>query len=256
MISGATPCKPSSVGRPVNATGTEFEAVQLELTLANDRAPEIEAAEPDRSMAVMVMGLVEDRTARLNEGQAPCPRSRRRCPGPGWIPSPPYRLTLEQYERMVDEGIIERADRVHLINGILVAKMTQNAPHCTADDLCGAALPAAHPARLVHPRGQADPAPRPGQQARARSLRRAGDDPRLRASARPGRPTSPWSSRSPIPAWRRIASWPPRSTGPRESPSTGSSTWSIARSRSTPTRARKAIEIARGLSARGSPSPS
>ena len=68
MISGATPCKPSSVGRPVNATGTEFEAVQLELTLANDRAPEIEAAEPDRSMAVMVMGLVEDRTARLNEG--------------------------------------------------------------------------------------------------------------------------------------------------------------------------------------------
>ncbi len=52
----------------MNATGTEFEAVQLELTLANDRAPEIEAAEPDRSMAVMVMGLVEDRTARLNEG--------------------------------------------------------------------------------------------------------------------------------------------------------------------------------------------
>jgi Uma2 family endonuclease len=31
-------------------------------------------------------------------------------------------------------------DRVHLINGYLVAKMTQNDPHCTADDLCGAEL--------------------------------------------------------------------------------------------------------------------
>jgi Uma2 family endonuclease len=61
-------------------------------------------------------------------------------PDPGWIPSPPYRVTLEQYERMVDEGIFNGRDRVHLINGILVAKMSQNDPHCTADDLCGAAL--------------------------------------------------------------------------------------------------------------------
>ena len=59
---------------------------------------------------------------------------------PEWLPSPAYRLTLEQYERMVDEGIIGEHDRVHLINGILVAKMTQNDPHCTADDLCGLAL--------------------------------------------------------------------------------------------------------------------
>jgi hypothetical protein len=54
-----------------------------------------------------------------------------------WLPSRPYRLTLEQYERMVDEGIIGEHDRVHLINGVLVAKLTQNDPHCTADDLCG-----------------------------------------------------------------------------------------------------------------------
>jgi Uma2 family endonuclease len=56
------------------------------------------------------------------------------------VGSPPYRLTLEQYERMVAEGIIGKRDRVHLINGVLVAKMTQNPPHNTADDLCGAAL--------------------------------------------------------------------------------------------------------------------
>jgi Uma2 family endonuclease len=60
--------------------------------------------------------------------------------GPEWMPSSPYRLTLEQYERMVEEGILGGRDRVHLINGILVAKMTQIDSHCTADDLCGVAL--------------------------------------------------------------------------------------------------------------------
>ena len=71
-----------------------------------------------------------------------------------------------------------------------------------------------HPAGPVpHPPGQADPAPRPGQRARARSLRRAGVDPRLRGPASRSRTTSPWSSRSPTPAWRTTASWPPRSTG-------------------------------------------
>ncbi len=87
--------------------------------------------------------------------------------GPGWIPSPPYRLTLEQYERMVDEGILNGRDRVHLINGILVAKVTQNDPHCTADDLCGAALQrvippgwyirAAKPIRLPGQRSKPEP---------------------------------------------------------------------------------------------------
>jgi Uma2 family endonuclease len=57
-----------------------------------------------------------------------------------WVPSPLYRLTLEQYEAMVESGAFTARDRFHLINGFLVAKMTQNDPHCTADDLCGAAL--------------------------------------------------------------------------------------------------------------------
>jgi Uma2 family endonuclease len=59
---------------------------------------------------------------------------------PEWIPSPLYRLSLEQYEAMVASGTFRPGDRFHLINGFLVAKMTQNDPHCTADDLCGAAL--------------------------------------------------------------------------------------------------------------------
>jgi Uma2 family endonuclease len=57
--------------------------------------------------------------------------------GPSWIPSSLYRLTVEQYEAMVDSGIFNGRDKVQLINGYLVAKMTQNTPNATADDLCG-----------------------------------------------------------------------------------------------------------------------
>jgi hypothetical protein len=60
--------------------------------------------------------------------------------GPSWIPSPLYRLTLEQYEAMVDSGVFSGRDRLHLIGGYLVAKMTQNDLHATADELCGEAL--------------------------------------------------------------------------------------------------------------------
>ena len=60
--------------------------------------------------------------------------------GPGWIPSPLYRLTVEQYEAMVESGAFKARDRFHLINGYLVAKMTQNPPRVVADELCGGAL--------------------------------------------------------------------------------------------------------------------
>jgi hypothetical protein len=57
-----------------------------------------------------------------------------------WVPSPLYQLSLEQYEAMVASGVFTTRDRLHLINGFLVAKMTGNDPHCTADDSCGEAL--------------------------------------------------------------------------------------------------------------------
>jgi Uma2 family endonuclease len=59
---------------------------------------------------------------------------------PGWVPSSLYRLTLEQYEAMADAGIIAGRERVHLINGFLVARMTESPPYSTADLLCGAEL--------------------------------------------------------------------------------------------------------------------
>ena len=58
----------------------------------------------------------------------------------GWIPSPLYRLTVEQYEAMVASGVFSTKERFHLIKGYLVAKMTQNPPHWVADELCGAEL--------------------------------------------------------------------------------------------------------------------
>ena len=56
---------------------------------------------------------------------------------PGWVPQSLYRLTLEQYEAMVEAGILTTRDKVHLINGYLVKKMTHKPPHATADILCG-----------------------------------------------------------------------------------------------------------------------
>jgi Uma2 family endonuclease len=59
---------------------------------------------------------------------------------PAWIPSPLYRFSLERYEELVESGAFTTRDRFHLINGYLVAKMTQNPPHTTADELCREAL--------------------------------------------------------------------------------------------------------------------
>jgi Uma2 family endonuclease len=64
-------------------------------------------------------------------------KSRNPSSDQSWIPSSLYRLSLEQYEAMVDSGIFAGRDKVQLINGYLVAKKTQNTPHATADDLCG-----------------------------------------------------------------------------------------------------------------------
>jgi Uma2 family endonuclease len=46
--------------------------------------------------------------------------------------SHPYRLTVKQYDRMVEAGILGKRARVELIEGILVAKMGRNPPHVQA----------------------------------------------------------------------------------------------------------------------------
>jgi Uma2 family endonuclease len=40
-----------------------------------------------------------------------------------------YPLTVDQYHRMITEGILTAKDRVELIEGVLVQKMSRNPPH-------------------------------------------------------------------------------------------------------------------------------
>ncbi len=62
-------------------------------------------------------------------------------PGP-W---PLYKMSLDKYEAIVESGIFTERDRLQLINGMLVAKVTQGDDHCVADDLCRVALGAVSP---------------------------------------------------------------------------------------------------------------
>jgi len=48
----------------------------------------------------------------------------------------PYRLTVDQYEAMVDAGIFTKHDRLELIEGLLVAKMTKKPDHSVGSEKC------------------------------------------------------------------------------------------------------------------------
>jgi Uma2 family endonuclease len=47
---------------------------------------------------------------------------------------PAYRFRVDQYEKMIEAGVLTSADRVELIEGIVVQKMTQYPPHAVAID--------------------------------------------------------------------------------------------------------------------------
>jgi Uma2 family endonuclease len=61
---------------------------------------------------------------------------------PGWAPSPTsiYRITVDQYEAMVASGVFGGHERLHLVDGILVIKMTNQPPHVIACELTRDAL--------------------------------------------------------------------------------------------------------------------
>jgi Uma2 family endonuclease len=60
----------------------------------------------------------------------PTPAVLRQPPG---VPSEPiWRLSVEQYHEMARAGILTRDDRVELLDGWLVAKMTKHPPHVIA----------------------------------------------------------------------------------------------------------------------------
>jgi Uma2 family endonuclease len=52
----------------------------------------------------------------------------------------PYRLTVEQFEKMIDAGVFPDRPRVELLGGVLFRKMTKNDPHNYAVGFLGSAL--------------------------------------------------------------------------------------------------------------------
>src|SRR5262245_40075528 len=57
-------------------------------------------------------------------------------------PRPLYRFSVEQYERMAEMGILKTSDRVELLEGWVVQKMTQHPPHVIASENVQEALKA------------------------------------------------------------------------------------------------------------------
>jgi Uma2 family endonuclease len=72
--------------------------------------------------------------------------------GPAYL-ARPYRLTVQQYDRMVEVGILGKRDRVELIEGVLVAREGRSHPHVQAGNMGLRALgrllpPGYHAAKL------------------------------------------------------------------------------------------------------------
>jgi Uma2 family endonuclease len=64
-----------------------------------------------------------------------------------------YRMTLEKYEAMVQSGLFTRHDRFHLVEGLLLTKMTMNPPHASVCTTTEAAIQVVLPTGW-HLRGQ------------------------------------------------------------------------------------------------------
>ena len=83
-------------------------------------------------------------------------------PHPTEIPSWPLsRMTLEQYEAMVESGIFTERDKLQLINGILVAKVDRqievySGPHAAGYAKCEVFGPGNRSSRHRRPRRRAD----------------------------------------------------------------------------------------------------
>ncbi len=50
-------------------------------------------------------------------------------PSPAIPPMPVHRLSVDQYHRMIETGILKPEDRIELLEGYLVPKMPRNPPH-------------------------------------------------------------------------------------------------------------------------------
>jgi Uma2 family endonuclease len=59
---------------------------------------------------------------------------------------PPFRMSIDQYEKLVESGVFTKRDKAQLIHGILVQKVTSNPPHAVSTELCDDELSRVSPA--------------------------------------------------------------------------------------------------------------
>ena len=137
-----------------------------------------------------------------------------------WIQKRLARLTVDQYEAMVDSGVFTKRDRFTLIHGFLVAKVPKGPRHTFVAKNLGRKLSELIPSRwdfrIEDAVRLADSEPEPDVSVARGDIEDYVDRHR-------DRPIWRWSSRSPRPAFRSIARWP-SSTGVPASRFTGSST--------------------------------
>ena len=147
-----------------------------------------------------------------------------------------YRINVHEYERIVAAGVLDD-ERIELIDGYLVKKMGKNPPHSWSTRRSSTCwhgfLPPGWFWRLEQPVRIPDfDEPEPD----IAIVRGSNDDYKHRT---PSRPTLLFWSRFRSQRWIAIKARSSRPMRRGTSPSTGSSTWSTARSRSTPGRARR-----------------
>ena len=156
------------------------------------------------------------------------------------------RLTVDQYDLMVTNGILPEVNYLELVEGKIVEKCRMTPLSACAAGKCAEVLRGLVPAGwyvrecgpVRIPSATASPSPRCPWSAGSQVS--TGNDILTRR-------TSPWSSRSrggTASTSRRIGPWP-RPTAPAASRPTGSSTLRAASSRSTPTRGTAHIQLPR-----------
>ena len=70
------------------------------------------------------------------------------------VPSSLYRMTLKQYETMIAAGSFTKRDRVQLINGYLVTRMTELPPHGATCEMIRLAIEKFFPTDAWHFRNE------------------------------------------------------------------------------------------------------
>ena len=134
-----------------------------------------------------------------------------------WIQKRLARLTVDQYEAMVDSGVFTKRDRFTLINGYLVAKVPKSPRHTFVAKNLGRKLNGLIPSGWDFRIEDAYAWRTPSQSL---TYRWRGEPLTTTSIATRDQPIWRWSSRSPRRMSPWIARWP-RSTGRPASLSTG-----------------------------------